>query len=466
MRLELNVNGRPVVREIAPQELLLDVLRDRLGLTGAKRSCDMQVCGACTVLVDGRPVSSCCFLAADAEGASVLTIEGLAERPEFARLEEAFTRHAALQCGFCTPGMLLTVTALLETGELTSEAGGQAQPGRQPLPLHRLPRRSSRRSATSPGCRVSGRRRRGPAPAWSASPSRGATRTRSSAARRSSPATSSSRACCTGRCCARPYRARADRLRSTRRRPRRCPASSASSRPPISRDIDPYWGHAIRDRPVVAIDRVRFAGEPVAAVAAEDEATADGGARADRRRVRGAAGRRHGRGGARRRTRRWSTTGRSARGSSTGSASCPQRDGNVCYRYRIDRGEIEAVFAHAEHRRRGRVHVPGRLPVRDGDAHRRRPGRGGRDHAVGVLPAPVPRPRRDRRALRGADRERPHHRPVPGRRLRLEVVHEDGADHGRARAQGRPAGADPEPRRRVDGDDAPPRHDAAGCARR
>jgi aerobic-type carbon monoxide dehydrogenase small subunit (CoxS/CutS family) len=119
MKLELLVNGRPVVREIEPQELLLDVLRERLGLTGAKRSCDVQACGACTVLVDGRPVSSCCFLAADAEGRQVLTVEGLAERPEFDRLEDAFTRHAALQCGFCTPGMLLTVAALLETGELT-----------------------------------------------------------------------------------------------------------------------------------------------------------------------------------------------------------------------------------------------------------------------------------------------------------------------------------------------------------
>jgi aerobic-type carbon monoxide dehydrogenase small subunit (CoxS/CutS family) len=120
MRLELVVNGTPVVREIEPRELLLDVLRDRLGLTGAKRSCDVQACGACTVLVDGRTVSSCCFLAADAEGRRVLTIEGLAEHDEFERLEEAFTRHAALQCGFCTPGMVLTVAALLETGELTS----------------------------------------------------------------------------------------------------------------------------------------------------------------------------------------------------------------------------------------------------------------------------------------------------------------------------------------------------------
>jgi aerobic-type carbon monoxide dehydrogenase small subunit (CoxS/CutS family) len=121
MEIRLTVNGDEVVREVEPQELLLDLLRDGLGLTGAKRSCDVQVCGTCTVLVVGRPVSSCCFLAADADGAEVVTIEGLAEQPVFERLEEAFTRHAALQCGFCTPGMLLTVSALLESGELTGE---------------------------------------------------------------------------------------------------------------------------------------------------------------------------------------------------------------------------------------------------------------------------------------------------------------------------------------------------------
>ena len=121
MEIAFKVNGRELVRDLEPQELLLDVLRDSLGLTGAKRSCDVQVCGACTVLVDGLPVSSCCFLAADAAGKDVTTIEGLAERPGFERLEEAFTRHAALQCGFCTPGMLMTVSALLDSGELTSE---------------------------------------------------------------------------------------------------------------------------------------------------------------------------------------------------------------------------------------------------------------------------------------------------------------------------------------------------------
>ena len=127
MELACSVNGREIVRDLAPQELLLDFLRDSLGLTGAKRSCDVQVCGACTVLVDGLPVSACCYLAADAHGKNVTTIEGLAERPEFARLEDAFTRHAALQCGFCTPGMLLTVHALLEHGRARRRGGDQAR---------------------------------------------------------------------------------------------------------------------------------------------------------------------------------------------------------------------------------------------------------------------------------------------------------------------------------------------------
>lgn len=123
MEIACSVNGREVVRDVEPQQLLLDFLRDSLGLTGAKRSCDVQVCGACTVLVDGLPVSSCCYLAAHADGREVTTIEGLAAQTGFGRLEDAFTRHAALQCGFCTPGMLLTISSLLETEELgTTEA--------------------------------------------------------------------------------------------------------------------------------------------------------------------------------------------------------------------------------------------------------------------------------------------------------------------------------------------------------
>jgi carbon-monoxide dehydrogenase small subunit len=122
VNLELTVNGAPVVREIAPEELLLDFLRDRLDLRGAKASCEVQVCGACTVLVDGEPVSSCCFLAADANGRDVLTIEGLREQDRFVRYEQSFTRHAAVQCGFCTPGLLLTIAALEASGELSDDA--------------------------------------------------------------------------------------------------------------------------------------------------------------------------------------------------------------------------------------------------------------------------------------------------------------------------------------------------------
>lgn len=121
MDLSLTVNGREVQASISPEELLLDFLRDRLRLTGAKRSCDVQVCGTCTVLVDGGPVSACTFLAADAHGREVMTVEGFAQTPEFERYESAFMHHAALQCGYCTPGLLLTLKSLADNGELDSE---------------------------------------------------------------------------------------------------------------------------------------------------------------------------------------------------------------------------------------------------------------------------------------------------------------------------------------------------------
>jgi aerobic carbon-monoxide dehydrogenase small subunit len=119
--VETTVNGVPMILRADPGELLLDVLRDELGLTGAKRSCDVQVCGTCTVLIDGRPVSACTTLVHEARGRSVLTIEGLAATSEFGRIQEAFTRHRALQCGYCTPGMALTVSALLSSGELADD---------------------------------------------------------------------------------------------------------------------------------------------------------------------------------------------------------------------------------------------------------------------------------------------------------------------------------------------------------
>jgi carbon-monoxide dehydrogenase small subunit len=122
MRIEPRLNGRATAIDVEPQELLLDVLRDRLGLTGAKRSCDVQVCGTCTVLVDGRPVSSCTYLAIETDGREVTTIEGLRDTPAHDRIAAAFTAHAAVQCGFCTPAMVLTIHALLEEGDLGDEA--------------------------------------------------------------------------------------------------------------------------------------------------------------------------------------------------------------------------------------------------------------------------------------------------------------------------------------------------------
>ena len=107
------VNGRERVLEIAPHALLLDVVRDLLDLKGAKRSCDTQVCGACTMLVDGLAVSACTYLAIEADGRSVLTVEGLADGDSLHPLQQAFVDIGAVQCGFCTSGMLLTARAML-----------------------------------------------------------------------------------------------------------------------------------------------------------------------------------------------------------------------------------------------------------------------------------------------------------------------------------------------------------------
>ena len=113
--IELEVNRRPVQLVVAPNETLAQLLRDRLSLHGTKVSCDAQVCGTCTVLVDGRAVSSCTFLAADASGTRVTSVEGLADTGtgRLARVQRAFVERAAFQCGYCTAGFLTSATALL-----------------------------------------------------------------------------------------------------------------------------------------------------------------------------------------------------------------------------------------------------------------------------------------------------------------------------------------------------------------
>jgi len=114
IELELSVNSRRQALRVEPRETLGEVLRDRLSLTGTKISCDAQVCGACTVLVDGLAVSACTYLAADADGREVRTVEGLATDGQLSPLQQSFIDHAGFQCGFCTPGMLMAATALLE----------------------------------------------------------------------------------------------------------------------------------------------------------------------------------------------------------------------------------------------------------------------------------------------------------------------------------------------------------------
>jgi aerobic carbon-monoxide dehydrogenase small subunit len=115
MTLRTRVNGREHVVEIEPRETLAEVLRDRLLLTGTKVSCDVQVCGACTVLVDGLPVSACTYLAYEARDRDVLTIEGVAPGPGLLHpLQAAFIAENGFQCGFCTPGMILAAKVLLD----------------------------------------------------------------------------------------------------------------------------------------------------------------------------------------------------------------------------------------------------------------------------------------------------------------------------------------------------------------
>jgi carbon-monoxide dehydrogenase small subunit len=111
--LTLTVNGVPYTLSVDPRERLLDVVRTRLDLTGAKEGCGTGDCGACTMLLDGKPVTSCMVLAPAASGCEVTTVEGLARPGELSALQQAFVEHTALQCGVCIPGFIVNATALL-----------------------------------------------------------------------------------------------------------------------------------------------------------------------------------------------------------------------------------------------------------------------------------------------------------------------------------------------------------------
>jgi len=119
--IELNINGDTHDLLVAPNLTLLEVLREKLGLMGTKRGCDLGACGACTVLIDGEAYLSCLMLAVDAVGKEIMTIEGLAAGGDLHPLQRAFVNQGALQCGFCTPGMILTAEAILSEDENPSE---------------------------------------------------------------------------------------------------------------------------------------------------------------------------------------------------------------------------------------------------------------------------------------------------------------------------------------------------------
>jgi len=120
------VNGTRHELELEPRDLLVHVLRERLGLTGTNVGCDTSSCGACTVLLDGESVKSCTVLGVQADGGEVTTIEGLARNGTLHPVQQAFHDHHALQCGFCTPGMVMAAVSLIEHGEAGDEASIRA----------------------------------------------------------------------------------------------------------------------------------------------------------------------------------------------------------------------------------------------------------------------------------------------------------------------------------------------------
>ena len=121
-RVALTVNGERHELELEPRDLLVYVLRERLGFTGTSVGCETSSCGACTVLVNGESVKSCTMLGVQADGLDITTIEGLATNGKLHPVQQAFHDHHALQCGYCTPGMVMAAVSLIESGKATDEA--------------------------------------------------------------------------------------------------------------------------------------------------------------------------------------------------------------------------------------------------------------------------------------------------------------------------------------------------------
>lgn len=124
MTFDCTVNGRKVSADVPDRLLLSDFLRHELKLTGTRVGCEMGICGACTIMFDGEPVRSCLIFAAQAEGAEIRTVESLAEDGSLTRLQVLLSQHHGLQCGFCTPGILMTVTAAAEAGRMPRTESG------------------------------------------------------------------------------------------------------------------------------------------------------------------------------------------------------------------------------------------------------------------------------------------------------------------------------------------------------
>ena len=281
MRVQFEVNGKPVEVEVEPRVHLADCLRDQLRLTGTHLGCEHGVCGACTVIVDGAAVRSCLMLAVQAEGSKVTTVEGLSTDEALTPLQTAFRKHHALQCGFCTPGMLTTAHALLDRGAglpmptasaRRCRAICAAAPAISPIVEAVLEARAAYRKDAAR--RMTGAMNRLHSSAARSNASRICA---FCAAAANLSTTCGAKGCCMPRSCAAPSRmaasARIDvsRARALARRARRHHGEGyrRSGAARFRMRLLPLPGSKRFPQPVIAEDRVRYVGEPIAVVLAD-----------------------------------------------------------------------------------------------------------------------------------------------------------------------------------------------------